>query len=246
MGRPPSKELYGFDRFLPWLRGRDEEDMAFRAFTIYRNLGSMGRHRSMNELNSIMRGDKKYDPKKKVFNRSTMEWSKLYHWEARVIAWDNRIQKVKDSVIISDAKKWERRRIASILRNWKTVKELRIKVEQMLKFPVFETRESRDGKLQVTRPMKWSISDIAPMLRTVIELENAIFEAVSKPDEEMTEMEKRVVAEVQFEAELRKAENAKYQDEIFENATETPQGEGESAPDEPGKSGEGNGVQSRP
>jgi MinD superfamily P-loop ATPase len=150
------------------------------------------------------------------------------------VAWDNRIEKVKDSVLVSDAKKWEKRRIASIVKNWHSVKSLRKKVEEMLKFPVYETRESRDGQIVVTKPLKWGISDVAAMLKTVIELETAIFEAVcNRPDNEITEGEKSAIAEVQFEKELKKIEDAisrETTDHASDDATANDSPHGEQVP----------------
>ena len=178
----------------PWLRMRDEPEIAHRSFLVFRDIGP---ERSISEVNAILKGIK-FDrkKKKKYANAATLEWSKKFKWYDRATRWDHYKQKMIDKVIIEDVKKWERRKLHALEDNWGLSERIQGRASEILDMPITQDVLFKDGRTIVRKPLKVGMADAMVMTKTALEIQAACFTAATKPLADRTPAEVEAIGSV--------------------------------------------------
>jgi hypothetical protein len=164
----------------PWDRQERESLAAFRAFTIYRDLGLERTLAAACRTHAESRNRSKSGPKtvrRDPRNSDWRKWFTMHRWEERARAWDRHnaavAQKALDEQTARDAVDWARRRTEAIERQYRAAEKLVRKTEAIV--------ESLPDNLSVdTKQMR----DAAAVLNTATALiHDAIDTAL--PDDDM-------------------------------------------------------------
>jgi hypothetical protein len=97
----------------------------------------------------------------------------------------------------SEARKWEQRRRACLERAFENSERLRQVAESMMAVPVIEETLEPDGTTKLRPVGRWVTRDATVFLRTSIEMQAAVFDAVDLSLEGLAEDEIRAIAGLQ-------------------------------------------------
>lgn len=156
----------------PWERLPGEPAEAYAAFCHYRDYGiSRKLVRSYREIYN--QPDAVGAP---TFFR---QWSRDFDWQSRILAYDNRLQvvrqKSKERAIEVNAATWVERKERLLEEGWQNAEKLIAKALEMLNFPLATVEKETgretgpDGEVIVHKtiihPAKWSMKDVALFLK---------------------------------------------------------------------------------
>ncbi len=123
----------------PWDRLPSESAAAYRAFIVYRDMGT---DRSLSAVARRLKtrtGGDSEGAKNRAPSR-IKHWSTTHRWVERAAAWDAMLQGAADAVRIQEAERWERRRLRQLEAAYDDGSRLRRKGRELLDQPVEETK----------------------------------------------------------------------------------------------------------
>lgn len=147
-----------------WDRQPTEPAKAYRAFTVYRDLG-VGR-----TLRAAAKAMQR--------SRSLLDhWSAQWNWISRADAWDAMIrasaQAAYEQGVRAEAERWAQRQNVQRDGEWEMARALMSKAGAMLRFPLATARQEEDEEgrvITIVQPAKWSMSDAAKLADTAAKL----------------------------------------------------------------------------
>ncbi len=173
----------------PWSRLAAETSTAYAAFLAYRD---MGIKRSIDKAWAAYRAKTGNAGATNQPSGQFCAQSSRFRWSERARAWDDHLAAERDRVAAAEARKWERRRQASLEDNYQVAQQIREKLRAMLKWPISRTR-TEDG-LTIIEPARWNFMTVARLAMMVAELETATYNAIAADVDEMTDVEVGAVA----------------------------------------------------
>ena len=143
-----------------WDRQPEEPAKAYRAFTLYRDMGP-GR--------TLRQAAKNLQRSRSLLN----EWSGKWGWVARAEAYDAAMQTMAQAAyeqgLRTEAERWARRQNEQRDSEWAMARALMEKAGAMLRFPLATARQEEDEEgrvITIVQPAKWSMADAARLVDT--------------------------------------------------------------------------------
>ena len=147
-----------------WDRQPTEPMKAYRAFTVYRDLGEQRTlkqaARNMSRSATLLR-----------------HWSALHGWVARCAAYDSAQRAIAqagyEAGIRAEAARWAERQNVQRDSEWEMARALMSKAGAMLRFPLATATQTEDDEgriVTIVQPARWNLKDAATMVDTAARL----------------------------------------------------------------------------